>query len=64
MFTKACSLTEDEITRLIEMYGDDLGNKYDDEKIERINYLNKRLKSFKEVEITKEEPAPVKAQTW
>lgn len=50
--TKAVNLTEDEIVCVISKYGYKLGSRnYTDEDIDRINYLNKRLKAFKEVEI-------------
>ena len=54
MDTKACSLTEDEIEQLIYHHGDNLMIDRED-RIERINYLNRRLKAFKE-EATKEQP--------
>lgn len=58
--TKACNLTEEEIKHLIGMHGCNLGNTDNDDRIERINYLNKRLKAFKE-EVPKQETgtAPV-----
>jgi hypothetical protein len=54
--TKACNLTEDEIKRLIAYHGysiDSKDNNINDEtalneRMERLNYLHKRLKSFKE----------------
>ena len=64
--TKAVNLTEEEINHLIGMHGCNLGNKDTDIRIERINYLNKRLKAFKEVE-TKTDPqfaADTKAPAW
>jgi uncharacterized protein YpuA (DUF1002 family) len=52
--TKACNLTESEIKRLINGHGAGLHLNDDyDAIIERINYLNKRLKAFKEPEETK-----------
>ena len=48
--TKACSLTKYEIEALIKHHGFNLNAKFKEETIERINYLNKRLKAFKEVE--------------
>lgn len=49
--TKAVNLTEDEIATVIQSYGYRLGAKdYTDVDIERINYLNRRLKTFKEPE--------------
>lgn len=54
--TKACNLTEEEIVELLHHHGQRLGhqrlNTSNDISIERINYLNKRLKAFKEVELT------------
>lgn len=49
--TKTCNLTEDEISHVLASYGFKLGSRdFTDEDIERINYLNKRLKAFKEPE--------------
>lgn len=54
--TKACNLTELEIKAVIASHCMQMlnGNQVDslDERIERINYLNKRLKAFKEPEKT------------
>ncbi len=50
MDTKAVNLTEDEIEQLICWHGYGLHDNTD-VKIERINYLNKRLKAFKEPEV-------------
>ena len=54
MDTKACNLTEDEIRTLIGGYGLCLNDKEEVNKeeynMERINYLHKRLKTFKEPE--------------
>lgn len=58
--TKACTLNVDEIKILLEHHGrnitryNDEGNNMDvnDSSIERINYLNKRLKAFNEPEKT------------
>jgi len=46
--TKACSLTEDEVKVLLSHHGFALGNENTDVKVERIGYLNKRLKAFSE----------------
>lgn len=55
--TKSCNLTENEIKQLIWTHGRSLGNAEDtDERIERINYLNKRLKAFREPD-TETKPA-------
>lgn len=49
MQTKACDLTEGEVKSLITYYGYNLIKENNfDECIERINYLHKRLKSFKD----------------
>jgi len=63
--TKTCNLTEDEIQALIANHGMALNDRLEntDAHVERINYLNKRLKAFKEVEINKEPEAPSDAQT-
>lgn len=50
--TKAVNLTEDEIKVLIKHHGFRLNVYLDEKSIDRINYLNRRLKSFKEPEIT------------
>lgn len=70
MDTKACNLSENEIKQLIMWHGYNLndegkvepvdGDMF--ERIERINYLNKRLKTFKEPEKT-EGVAIVEQQT-
>ena len=62
--TKACNLTKYEIKGIISMRAETIIEciKRDDlfeEGIERINYLNRRLKSFNEVEIISERTATV-----
>lgn len=50
--TKAVNLTEDELMSLLQYHAKQIaqsGPAYD-EYVDRINYLNKRLKSFKEPE--------------
>lgn len=48
--TKTCNLTIDEIACIIAAYGRKLSdNDFDNSDIERINYLNKRLKEFSKV---------------
>ncbi len=48
METKTCSITDDEIHELLSYHGRNLGSGlYTDEKVERINYLNRRLKAEK-----------------
>lgn len=51
--TKACNLAENEIMHLIGLHGELLNDTTEDHEthIERINYLNKRLKTFKEPEV-------------
>lgn len=61
--TKACSLTRYEIKGLISKHAEALieviSHDADiEEGVERINYLNKRLKSFNEIEIVKEISTP------
>lgn len=46
--TKAVNLTEDEINTLIANHGQKLYDDNKDMRIERLSYLNKRLKAFKE----------------
>lgn len=67
MITKACSLTKDEVLDLIYSHSSSLGaNDVSvslEDRIERINYLHKRLKTFDEIEMKPEPtPAPVEAQ--
>ena len=62
METKTCSLTEEEIISLIEFHGCRMhGNR--DTSIERINYLNKRLKAEKKEAVLTPEPTEQKAAT-
>lgn len=51
--TKSCNLTEGEVVALLAMHGDIISDGDIDEAVERINYLNKRLKTFNEVEVAK-----------
>lgn len=55
--TKACNLTEDEVMILIQYHGRQLARSgtVDERYIERIKYLNSRLKTFSEGD-TKSEP--------
>lgn len=63
--TKACSLTEDEIKILIGQHGLRLHHDGDYDAIERINYLNKRLKAFKEPETeTQDKAATAVVSGW
>ncbi len=45
--TKTCNLTEDEIEELMMHHARNLSSDTD-ARLERINYLNRRLKAFKE----------------
>jgi len=60
--TKSCNLTEAEIEQLICWYGYGLHDNTD-AKIERINYLNKRLKAFNDKNETKAETTTETAAT-
>lgn len=64
--TKAVNLTEVEINHCIVMHGQRLSfpaaNLSDE--IERINYLNKRLKSFSELEVTEHVKNENNAAGW
>ena len=55
MDTKACNLTEEEIKILMNHHG--YSGSVED-RMERLNYLHKRLKAFNEVE-TKPIPTPI-----
>lgn len=44
--TKSCNLNADEIIALIMLHGIEMDEDNMSETIERINYLNKRLKEF------------------
>ncbi len=61
--TKACNLTEGEIRQLIFHHGAQTVYGDIDEGVERINYLNKRLKTFSEPDQSNEvKPAPMPSQ--
>lgn len=65
--TKACNLTEDEIECVMAMHGRNLNicgaaRISHDETMERLNYLNKRLKAFKEPEVPKQEAGTAQEQ--
>lgn len=49
--TKAVNLTQDEIMQLVEHHGRNIANNFSD-RVERLGYLHKRLKTFNEPEIT------------
>lgn len=48
MDTKACTITEEEVQTLIWSHIRDCGERDLDMRLDRIIYLNKRLKAFKE----------------
>ncbi len=55
MDTKACTITEEEVYTLIHHHM----NAWDDDldmRLERLNYLNKRLKVFREEEKAEDKP--------
>lgn len=63
MDTKACTITEEEVKVLINAHAEQLTAHHSlDERLERLNYLNKRLKAFKEENVgdkeLKIEPKP------
>lgn len=47
--TKAVNLTEDEIMELINFHGRNVADNLQD-RVERLGYLHKRIKAFKEPE--------------
>lgn len=55
--TKACNLTETEIKMLIMEIGREMNEDNIDETVDRVNYLNKRLKAFKENDKVEDKPA-------
>lgn len=62
--TKAVNLTETEISYVLSKYGVKMAQQnFDDNDVERINYLNKRLKAFKEPE-TETQSKPENASGW
>lgn len=52
--TKACNLTKDELQELLRYNGLKLFARNDD-AVDRINYLSKRLKEFDKMEISNNE---------
>ncbi len=65
--TKSCNLTEDEINTLLNHCGHMLSwpNSDRNEIVDRINYLNKRLKTFNEADTVKvETPSPSEKVGW
>lgn len=66
MNTKSVMLTEDEISTLISDHGHRLSYPAanQEETIERINYLNKRIKAFKEPEVTEQVKSEASAAGW
>ena len=55
--TKACSLTQEEVLKLIAFHGYNLNMGSIEERMERLNYLHKRLKAFNDVGDNKSEDA-------
>ncbi len=51
--TKACNLSMDEITALIMCHAREMCEDNLEDSLERLNYLNKRLKTFNEPEAVK-----------
>lgn len=67
METKSCNLTENETKYLLEWHGNRLSwpDVKIEEEVERINYLNKRLKAFNEPEEKAAKPVETPApQGW
>lgn len=64
MQTKACNLTENEIKELLNYYGRQLAMSEGDDEIARINYLYKRLKAFKEPEVSETIKSDNSAAGW
>lgn len=67
--TKACNLTEEEIKSLLIRTGEKFGwpNADFESLMERMNYLNKRLKAFFEVEKVEDKPTatpPIEQKAW
>lgn len=60
--TKAVNLTEDEIMELINFHGRNVANNLQ-EHVERLGYLHRRLKSFKEPD-TEIQSKPENASGW
>jgi hypothetical protein len=56
METKTCSLTDDEIKSLIMLHGAEMREDDIDASIERMNYLNKRLKAKPKDEKPEDQP--------
>ena len=60
--TKSCNLTVDEINALVMLIGREIDEDNLSNSLERMNYLNKRLKTFNEPEVAKApEPQAVPA---
>ncbi len=63
--TKACTITEEEARCLVYYHAERITGYEIDERLDRINYLNKRLKAFKEdgvpvPELVNPQPEPAK----
>lgn len=66
MDTKACTITEEEVKVLISFHAHNMQEYNIDDHLDRLNYLNKRLKAFKEDGVKAEpstEPVPEPAKT-
>lgn len=61
--TKSCNLTEDEISALVMLIGREIDEYNLSDSLERMNYLNKRLKTFNEVDKV-ETPNAMPAAAW
>lgn len=59
--TKACTITEEEVTTLIMYHSHNLNEQDLDERLERLNYLNKRLKAFREEGVKPNTEQPINA---
>lgn len=58
MDTKACTITEEEVKVLISFHAHNMQEYNIDNHLDRLNYLNKRLKAFKEEETPAPTPLP------
>ena len=61
--TKAVNLTEDEIKALVMTHAGEMDEDNLEDSLERMNYLNKRLKAFREVEVKDIEKTVTKQET-
>lgn len=63
MQTKAVNLSEDEIMELINFHGRNVSDNLQD-RVERLGYLHKRLKAFKEPEVIETIKSDNSAAGW